>query len=399
MIFSSLLLLIRKGQVIMDNSAHYKLPSRDARYVDPSEMPKFLGLKNIPNRHGTMRAVQEGFMIRQSRIQDGKIIIPPGGLIYMENGGEYFGPLNGEPCVIAGEINFFVDQEEALAVKKNFFAHFGRSAVSLGEEGTIAILPTVQMDSFFGAKVGILRFVFANGHPGWDKRVVLCKNEHGKSKVSVSSGYMDDEGLNTPPPLQYFGDSYDASSCTYVVVERVDPTGIQIKEAGAPEVNWLKITSNPPVIAEYIKEGQTVDLGDYSVKILSCDQKDGTAQVALMDSKGKLLAKKLLGPLTAETYKIKNYIHHNMAIRESLVLDYESIRVQLNTKYESPLISAGPLQIIDDNNKAVLSTEAQGTGTFRENGVSLVIYTDIEKIGLRKRWEKDPRFIFQTHYI
>ena len=121
--------------------------------------------------------------------------------------------------------------------------------------------------------------------------------------------------------------------------------------------------------------------------------------MALADSKGKLLTKKLLGPLNAETYKIKNYIHHNMAIRDSLVLDHENIRVQLNTKYESPLISIGPLQIIDDNNRTVLSTEAHGTGSFREDGVSLVIYTDIEKIFLRKKWEKDPRFIFQTHYI
>ena len=317
----------------------------------------------------------------------------------MENGGEYFGPLNGEPCLIAGEKTFFVEQEEVLAVKKNFFANFGRPPIPLGEEGTIAILPTVQMDSFFGAQVGILRFVFANGHPGWDKRVVLCENEHGKSKTSVFSGYMDDEGLKTPPPLQYFGDFYDASSCTYVVVERIEPTGIQIKEAGAPEVNWLKITSKPPIIEEYIKEGQTINLGDYSVKVLACDQKAGTAQVALEGAKGKLLAKKLLGPLTAETYKIKNYIHHNMTIRNSLVMDYEDIRVQLNTKYESPLISAGPLQIIDNNNRTVLSTEAQGTGSFREDGVSLVIYTDIEKIVLRKKWEKDPRFIFQTHYI
>lgn len=383
----------------MENSAHYRLPSRDARYIDPSEMPEFLGQKSIPNRHGTIRIVQEGFMIRQSRIQDGEIIIPSGGLIYMENGGEYFGPLNGEPCIIAGEKTFFIDQEEVLAVKKHFFANFGHPPIPLGEEGTIAILPTVQLDSFFGAKVGMLRFVFANGHPGWDKRVVLCTNEHGKSKASVSSGYMDHEGLNTPPPLQYFGDSYDASSCTYVVVERIDPKGIQVKEAGAPEVNWLKITSKQPIIADYIKKGQTVDLGDYSIKILSCDQKTGTAEVALADSKGKILAKKRLGPLTAETYKIKNYIHHNMAIRDRLVLDYENIRVQLNTKYESPLISAGPLQIIDDNNRSVLSTEAQGTGTFREDGVSLVIYTDIEKIVLRNRWDKDPRFIFQTHYI
>ena len=183
----------------MEPDARYSLPSRDACYVDPSEMPELLRPKSIPNRHGVKRMVQEGFMIRQSHMKDGKIIIPAGGLIYFENGGEYYGPLNGEPASIAGEEAVWIDIEEALAVKKDFFIPFGGRPVPLGEEGTIALQPGLYLDSFFGERVASIKFVFANGHPGWDKRIVLRISEHGRTVSSVSSGYVDEEGMKTPP--------------------------------------------------------------------------------------------------------------------------------------------------------------------------------------------------------
>ncbi|MBW2059924.1 MAG: hypothetical protein JRI95_00010 [Deltaproteobacteria bacterium] len=80
----------------MPENAHYKLPAPDACYVDPSEMPDFLRPKMPTNRHGVKRQTAEGFIIRQSHVKDGKVVIPPGGLIYMENGGEYFGLLRGK---------------------------------------------------------------------------------------------------------------------------------------------------------------------------------------------------------------------------------------------------------------------------------------------------------------
>jgi hypothetical protein len=383
----------------MEKNARYRLPSRNACYVDPTEMPELLRPKNIPNRHGVNRMVQEGFMIRQSFIKDGKVTIPAGGLIYFENGGEYFGPLNGEPATIAGEDAVWIDIEETLAVKKDFFLPFGGQPVPLGEEGTIALKPGGYLDSYFGERVAAMKFVFANGHPGWDKQVVLQDTEHGKSKSSVSSGYVDKEGMITPPPIQYFGDPFDAFHSTYVLVDDVAPNGIHIKEAGAPEVNWFKISYTRPTVVDNVSMGETAPAGKYTVKVLACDADAGTVNVALMDSSGEILAEKILGPLTLETYKIKNFIHQNKTIRDSMSLDYDDVRVQLNTKYDTQLLDHGPTNIFDETGKTVPVTEAKNLATFQEDGVSLVIYTDIEKVPLRKPWAKDPKFVFQTHYI
>ena len=383
----------------MEDTAHYKLPIPEACYVDPSEMPKFLRSKNIPNRHGIKRMVQEGFMIRQSTLRDGKVIIPTGGLIYFENGGEYFGPLNGEPCLIAGEEAVWIDQQEALLVKKNFFAPFGASPVPLGEEGTIALSPTNYTDSYFGEQAGSLRFVFSNGHPGWDKRVTLGKTGYGKSQSQVSEGYMGMEGLHMPPPLQYFGNHYSAFSSTYVSVDAFDPSGIRIKEAGAPAVLWFKISYEPPIICDQVKIGQTIPVKHLKLKVHSLDRQQGTARLAWMDSQDNILTEKILGPLTPDTYKIKNLIHHDIAVRETLSLDYDNFRVQLNTKYDSPLLGFGPTTLKDERGQFIPATEVKEVSTFQENGVDLVIYTDIEKISLREPWARDPNFVFQTHYI
>ena len=383
----------------MEPSARYSLPSRDACYVDPSEMPELLRPKSISNRHGVKRMVQEGFMIRQSHMKDGKIIIPTGGLIYFENGGEYFGPLNGEPASIAGEEAIWIDIEEALAVKKDFYIPFGGQPVPLGEDGTIAVTPGLYLDSYFGEKVASIRFVFANGHPGWDKRIVLRVSEHGKTVSSVSSGYVEGEGMKTPPPIQYFGDPFDAHNSTYVLVDDASPEGVQVKEAGAPEVNWFKISYAKPIIADNVGVGQTITAGNYTVKVLAYDANSGTVNVALTNSNGKILAEKRLGPLTPETYQIKNFIHQNMAIRKRLSMDYDNVRVQLNTKYDTQLIDFGPANLFDETGKLVPAPEVSRLATFQEDGVSLVIYTDIEKVPLRKPWEKDPNFVFQTHYI
>ncbi|MBI4765805.1 MAG: hypothetical protein HY787_14600 [Deltaproteobacteria bacterium] len=383
----------------METNAHYKLPNPEACYVDPSEMPQLLRSKNIPNRHGVKRLVQEGFMIRQSSVQDGKAVIPPGGLIYLENGGEYFGPLNGEPCLIAGEEAFWIDQQEALLVKKDFFVPFGGRPVPLGEEGTIALSPYYFTDSYYGEKAGSLRFVFSNGHPGWDKWIMLGETGYGKSQDQVSTGYMEGEGLKTPPPLQYFGNSYSAFNSTYVVVDSFGPTGAQIKEAGAPAVVWFKVSYEPPIIADQVKVGQTVSVKDFQVKVLSCDRQAGTAGLAWLDSQGKILVEKVVGPLTLETYKIKNLLHHDIALRQNLSLDYNNFRVQLNTKYDSPLLGFGPTNLLDKNNHFVPATEAKEISTFRGDKIDLVIYTNIEKIFLRNPWEKNPEFVFQTHYL
>jgi hypothetical protein len=201
-----------------------------------------------------------------------------------------------------------------------------------------------------------------------------------------------------PPPLQYFGDPYSANSSYYVVADELDPKGAHIKEAGAPEIISFKVTYDTPIIADDMAAGQTLAVDGYQVKVLSIDAVMGTARVAVLDAKGDILAQKLLGPLTLETYKVKNLIHHCAEIRQSLVLDYEKIRIQLNTKYDAPF-EPGPQRLLDEKGDFVPVAQATEVSTFHGGKVDLVLYTNVEQMEMRRPWREDPRFVFITNYI
>ena len=379
-------------------SAHYKLPSADASLVDPSEMPRFLSPTLLPNRHGIKRGVTEGFIIRQSFIKEGKIVIPPGGLIYFSFGGEYFSNLNGEPFMIAGTESIWIEKEEAILVKKNLTVPLNKPPLPLGEEGTIALIHNYFNDRYMGVQRADFKYVFANGYPTWGLSTLLPSEGYARSRSAVAYGNLQGEGMITPPPYQFYGDPYDASSSYYIVIDSVTPQGIKVKEAGAAEIIWFKVSYEKPVVANDMVAGQTLPVGEYRVRVLSVDSNLGTTKVALLNSKGQNLAEKTLGPLTLETYKVKNLIEHNMVTRRSMALDYQNIRIQLNTKFD-PVWGAGPTKLMNEAGNFVPLTQADEVSTFHGGKVDLLIYKDVKQMELRKPWKEDPRFVFQTAYL
>jgi len=381
-----------------EENAHYKLPSPSASFVDPAEMPKFLSPKLLLNRHGIQRGITEGFMIRQSYIKDEKIVIPPAGLIYFTFGGEYFSNLNGEPFVIAGKESIWIEKEESMIIKKNFTVQLNKPPVPLGEEGTIGLIHNYYNERYLGVHRASFKYVFANGYAPWDLSTVIPSDGYARSRNAIAYGYLQGEGMITPPPLQYFGDPYDASSSYYIVVDNVTPEGMKIKEAGAPEMIWFKISYEKPIVANDVTAGQTLPVGKYRVKVLSVDSNLGTARIVLLDSNGNVLAEKALGPLTLETFKVKNLLEHNMTIRRNMALDYENIRIQLNTKFD-PLWGPGPVKLMNEAGEFVSLPQINEVSTFHGGKVDLIIYEDIKKMDLRRPWGEDPRFIFQTAYI
>ncbi len=379
-------------------SAHYKLPSPSASYVDPPEMPQFLSPKLLPNRHGVKRGLTEGFMIRQSNIQNGKIVIPPGGLIYFTFGGEFFSTLNGEPFAFAGKESIWVDKKEAMAIRRDLTMPPNGPPVPLGEEGTIALAHTFFMETQSGIRRAAFKFVFANGYGTWDASVFIPLDTYSRSQNAIAYSHLQGEGMTTPPPLQLLGDPYNASSPSYVVADGVASEGTKVKEAGALDMIWFKISYEKPVIASDMAAGQSISAGKYQVKVLSVDSNQGTARIALLDSQGNALAEKTLGPLTLETYKAKQLIEYGTMVRPTLFLDYENMRVQLDTKFDD-IWSPGPIKLMNEAGDFLPLPQVNEVSTFHGGKVDLVIYKDVKKMELRRPWDEDPRFILQTAYI
>ena len=381
-----------------EENAHYKIPSSDASFVDPAEMPKFLSPKLLPNRHGIKRGISEGFLIRQSSIKDGKIVIPPAGLIYFTFGGEYFSNLNGEPFVIAGKESIWIEKEETIIVKKNFTVPLNKAPIPMGEEGTIALAHTYYNDRYMGVQRADFNYVFANGYKTWGLGTIIPSGGYARSRNAIAWGNLQGEGMITPPPYQFMGDPFDASSTYYITVDGVTPQGVKVSEAGAADVIWFKISYERPIIANDVAAGQILPVGRYRVKVLSVDSNLGTASIVLLDSNGKALAEKTLGPLTWETYKVKNRIEHSMAVRRNMALDYENVRIQLNTKFD-PVWGPGPTKLMNEAGDFVPLPQVKEVSTFHGGKVDLVIYDNVQKMELRRPWKEDPRFVFQTAYI
>ncbi|MBN1227742.1 MAG: hypothetical protein JXA79_12175 [Deltaproteobacteria bacterium] len=381
-----------------EENAHYKIPSPDASFVDPAEMPKFLSPKLLPNRHGIKRGISEGFLIRQSFLKDDKIVIPPAGLIYFSFGGEYFSNLNGEPFVIAGKESIWIEKEETILVKKNLTVPLNKAPIPLGEEGTVALAHTYYNDRYMGVQRADFNYVFANGYKTWGLGTIIPSGGYARSRNAIAWGNLQGEGMISPPPYQFMGDPFDASSTYYIAVDSVTPQGVKVTEAGAADIIWFKLSYKKPIIADDLTAGQILPVGAYRVKVLSIDSNRGTARIVLMNSDGKALAEKTLGPLTLETYEVKNRIEHSMAVRRSMALDYENVRIQLNTKFD-PVWGPGPTKLMNEAGDFVPLPQVNEVSTFHGGVVDLVIYDDVQKMELRRPWREDPRFIFQTAYI
>jgi len=106
-----------------------------------------------------------------------------------------------------------------------------------------------------------------------------------------------------------------------------------------------------------------------------------------------------LGPLTLDTYRNQKHIlEHSTIIRPTLSLDYENIRVQINTKFDMPF-GPGPMKLMNEEGDFVPVSQMNEVSSFYGGKVDLLIYEDVRKMELRNPWSEDTRFILQTAYI
>lgn len=107
------------------------------RPVRPAYVP---GLPGLPQA----RAMRDEFnvprppkfdsvFIRKSRVENGEVVIPPGGLFYLEDtmGGEV--ALRGEVLPVLGRDSTFIDYDMSIVVKENVTIPAGRSVVVGGQ--------------------------------------------------------------------------------------------------------------------------------------------------------------------------------------------------------------------------------------------------------------------------
>ncbi|TCT04397.1 hypothetical protein [Aquabacter spiritensis] len=112
----------------------FSLPSE--RGVKPAYVPGLPGLpqaRAVTDDFGRKPLKYDAVFIRQSKVENGEVVIPPGGLAYLQDtwGGEV--ALRGEQVPVLGRLPTFVDYDMTIEVKENVTIPAGGAVVVGGQ--------------------------------------------------------------------------------------------------------------------------------------------------------------------------------------------------------------------------------------------------------------------------
>ncbi|MEW6661124.1 MAG: hypothetical protein ACOY9Y_01740 [Bacillota bacterium] len=341
-------------------------PARDAAVVSQFEGFKNTSLDSFIRKF----TVQEGLIIRQSRIENGKIIIPPGGLFYdVRTSPSNAQMLKGNRIAILGKIYHLVDTGTRMDVVKNVEVKRGGSA-PLGDGSKVLELSSISLDgNGFIAPKATFQILKPSGNyygtaftVATDPLLIDIATgalNNGTSKRTGS--YLPGEGGQNWH-IEYYDSSVATSGQSYLVVDEVNPQGTKIKEFGTGALDWVMVTETAPV-EMLLGKGETAALGAYTVKVTGITADSAAVELVAKDG---TVTKKVLGPMTPE---VLNYLPAAEVPRNLLQVrpPKDDVQVQLDV-YRNP---------------------------FRDGKVALVGYTDIVKLNNPGKWPSDTRFLFR----
>jgi hypothetical protein len=162
---------------------------------------------------------------------------------------------------------------------------------------------------------------------------------------------------------RYYATNTASQGLSYVVVDDVSPDSVRVREFTTSGVRWVEFSPTAPTVTA-LGEGESMDLGGTTATVVAIDDLTNAVLVQLADDGGKVLAEKVLGPLTDEVVSILP----SWAGKVDLMLNHGSVQVQLDA-FREPFAEPGK--------------------------VSLLGYTDVVRLENGSPWEADPRFLLR----
>lgn len=267
------------------------------RPVNPAYVPGLPGLKQgvaVKDDFGLNRPPKfDSVLIRKSRVENGEVVIPPGGLAYLEDtwGGEV--ALRGEPLPMLGRMPTYIDYDMSIAIKENVTIPAGQSTVvggqvyhyfaSVGHEKTlnhtlhVRTIAGQDWEWAFGAPV------FSASQPGW-------------------WGGQGNKG---------FTQLYNQG---------------QIREAGPQKLvfDWIsgvrtdRMLAGEKAFAGLAGVGESLAVGNKTVRVAALDEAKGTVDIEVIEP-GKVVHSRTLGPID------NNRLIEDTAARKALVFEHGDI--------------------------------------------------------------------------
>jgi len=335
-----------------------KSPARDATFVATME-----GFENVSTKSFVRAiALQEGLVIRQSSVKDGKVTIPPSGLYYTTRA-SLAKALQGDQILVLGKLYYLVDYTTHFDVVKDVTLKVGECA-PMGDGSKCWELSSIS--NSFAGKIPTATFQILKPSGNYYGTSFAVSTDPLLYPVpALAWGSKNPAGSLLPgEPTDWQNAYYDFNVATsgqsYVVSDKVTATEAHLVDAGTGAIDSMLLTATAPVTAT-VGVGKTMDLGDYKVRVAKLDATAKSADIEIL-SGDKVEAKATFGPLTDDLY---NYLPEDPIARAKMALTYKYIHVHLDV-FKTP---------------------------FTKDGVGLVGYTDLFEVTNPGDLPGDAKFI------
>ena len=353
------------------DAVHMTTPAKNAALIPT--VPAFKAA--VMNFYVGKKGISEGVMIRQSYIKDGKIVIPPAGLVYdsrMANAGS----MTASEMIILGKNYTNVNEESEMLIVKDVVMKKG-DMINLLPDGSRALHFQKGGQHSHGshtaetATFGILK---CNGNYYGSTFTVnklhvfkdISKNEWQGTGLATGRHSLD---KNAPEALQYgtyLGSSVAIAGNSYIVAGKVTSNEVEVKEFGTPSITSLWI-SDSPVMGKAFAAGEIVKIGDATVKIEAVGK--DSAKVSLTDKAGTTITREftdLLNPNAGD------YLPGTAIERE---------KYQMATADDKVYVQV-----------AILDPK----GVIVDGKIRLNLFSNVQKFTSPEPWPADPRYNVRT---
>lgn len=262
--------------------------------VNPAYVPGLPGLpqgKIVKDDNGKEKKKYDGILIRQSKVENGQVVIPPGGLVYLEDtmGGEY--ALQGEPISYLGKQPTYIDFEMVIDVKKDVTIPTGGSVVIGG-----------QVYYYFGSI----------GHETMSNQTLSVRSIAG----------TDWEWAFGKPVFSLTETNWWQGNRFNMLYNQ----GV-VREISKEKLvfDWLSgvrmerlLMANTKIFNGFAKAGQEWKAGDRVIRLSNVDQQAGTAKIQVLEG-GQVVFDKNLGPIQQD-----RLLEDNTA-RKAILFEYKDL--------------------------------------------------------------------------
>lgn len=262
--------------------------------VNPAYVPGLPGFKEgvvAKDDNGRVNKNSDSILIRQSKVQNGQVVIPPGGLVYLEDptGGQV--SLQDEPINYLGKQPTYIDYNMVVDVKKNVTIPAGGSVVVGGQV------------YYYGATVS---------HETMTNHTMDVKTIAGTDwDWAFGEPVFSDTETNW-----WQGNRFNMLYNQGVVRQATNQSLV---------FDWLSgvrmdslLLANTKVFSDYAKAGQEWTVGNRVVRLSSVDEQAGTANIQVLEG-GNVVYTKTLGPIQ------KNLLNEDNDARKAILFQYKDL--------------------------------------------------------------------------